>query len=140
MRSKTLFVSNVLATLYSAALIWIFGGAIVAAGGIEYLDALGAYFELIFELLDMGSSAAVTGLYVVLILLCVHVIAFTIGSLIGWIAFAAKKSGGAKFAATLYLLGTLCFPIYLFSGLPITILGFIGGRKQKNINKAIIAQ
>ena len=135
-RSKALFVANILATLYSAYLLWTFGGAIIEAGGVEFIDAIGAYFELVFDLL--GTSTEITFLYVILVLLCVHIVTFVLGSLIGWIAFACKKSGGAKFAATLYLLGTICFPIYLFFGLPITIMGFVGGGKQKKITQATI--
>ena len=133
-RSKALFVANILATLYSAYLLWTFGGAIIEAGGAEFIDAIGAYFELVFDLL--GTSTEITFLYVILVLLCVHIVTFVLGSLIGWIAFAGKKSGGAKFAATLYLIGTICFPIYMFFGLPITIFGFVGGGKQKKINQA----
>lgn len=48
-------------------------------------------------------------------------------------------SGGAKFVATLYLIGTICFPVYLLFGLPITIVGFIGSGKQKRINNTTIA-
>lgn len=135
-RSKTLLASNILATLYSAYLLWAFGGAIIEAGGTDFIDAIGAYFELAFELLGM-SSPAITILYVILVLLCVHIITFVLGCLIGWISFAGQKSGGAKFAATLYLIGTICFPVYLFFGLPITIVGFIGGGKQKKINRTI---
>lgn len=57
----------------------------------------------------------------------------------GWIAYAGKKSGIAKFAATLYLIGTICFPIFLIFGLPITIVGFVGGSKQKRINSTSTA-
>ena len=134
-RSITLLISNILATFYAAYLLWTFGGAIIAAGGTEYLDALGAYFEFAFELLGTQSSG-VTFLYVILILLGVHIATFTLGCLLGWLAWLCKKSGGAKFAATLYLIGTLCFPIYIFLGLPVTIIGFVGGSKQKKINKA----
>ncbi len=137
MRSKTLLVSNILATLYSVYLVWMFGGAIIEAGGADFVDAVGAYFELAFDLLDM-SSPAVTLLYVILVLLCIHISTFVIGCLIGWIAYAGKKSGGAKFAAVLYLLGTICFPIYLFCALPITIVGFIGVSKQKKITNKIL--
>lgn len=135
MRSKTLLVSNILATFYSAYLLWTFVGAVVAAGGLDFIEALGSYFEIVFELLEI-SSLEMTFLYVILVLLCVHIIAFVLGCLIGWIAFASRKSGGAKFAATLYLLGTISFPVYLFFGLPITIVGFVGGGKQKKINNA----
>lgn len=135
-RSKALFVANILATLYSAYLLWTFGGAIIEAGGVEFIDAIGAYFELVFDLL--GTSTEINFLYAILVLLCVHIVTFVLGCLIGWIAFACKKSGSAKFAATLYLIGTICFPIYLFFGLPITIMGFVGGGKQKKINKAAV--
>ena len=132
-RSKTLLVSNILATLYSAYLLCTFGGAIVEAGGSDFIDAIEAYFEMAFDVLDMRSPAT-TLLYVILVLLCVHIITFVLGCVFGWIAYAGKKSGGAKFAATLYLIGTICFPVYLFFGLPITIAGFVGSGKQKKIN------
>lgn len=132
-RSKTLLVSNILATLYSVYLLWTFGGAILQAGGMDFVDALGAYFELAFELLGM-SSPAVTVIYVILVLLCVHVCAFVLGCLIGWMAYIGKKSVGAKLAATLYLIGTICFPVYVPFALPVTIIGYVGGGKQKKIN------
>lgn len=135
MRSKALLVSNILATLYSAFLLLTFGGAIIEAGGADFVNAVGAYFELIFNVLGINSPE-ITVLYVILILLCVHIAVFVIGCLVGWIAYACKKSGAAKFAAVLYLLGTICFPIYILFSLPITIIGFIGGGKQKKLNNA----
>lgn len=135
-RSKTLLVSNILATLYSVYLLCTFGGAIIEAGGTDFIDAIETYFELAFDLLGM-SSPALNFLYVVVILLCVHIIAFVLGCLIGWISYAGKKSGSAKLAAILYLIGTICFPIYLFFGLPITIIGFVGSGKQKKISSTI---
>ncbi len=138
-RSKSLLVANILSTVYSLYLIFKFGFAIIQAGGAEYIKALDSYFKFAFDILGM-SSPAVTFLYVVLVLLCIHIITFVLGALIGWIAFARKKSGSAKFAATLYLIGTICFPIYLFIGLPITIIGYVGGGKQKKINRNSIAE
>lgn len=135
MRSIALLVSNILATLYSAFLLLTFGGAIIEAGGADFVNAVGAYFELIFNVLGINSPE-ITVLYVILILLCVHIAVFAIACLVGWIAYACKKSGAAKFAAVLYLLGTICFPIYILFGLPITIIGFIGGGKQKKLNNA----
>lgn len=132
-RSIALLVSNILATAYSIYLLVVFGGAIIEAGGAEFVEAIGTYFKVVFELFGTSSSA-INFMYAVVALLCVHIVVFTLGSLISWIAFLAKKSGGAKFAATLYLLGTICFPVYLFFGLPITIAGFIGGGNQKKIN------
>ena len=137
-RSKTLLVSNILATLYSVYLLWTFGSAIIESGGADFIDAMGAYFELAFDLLGM-SSPAVNFLYAIVILLCIHIVTFVLGCLIGWIAYAGKKSSGAKFAATFYLIGTICFPVYLFIGLPITIVGFVGSGKQKKINNTVTA-
>ena len=130
MRSKILLISNILATIYSGFLLWWFGGAIIEAGGLEYLSNVVDAFKI----LDSFSIDA-EFLKVILILLCIHIIVFALGCIIGWIAFLTKRSGGAKFAATLYLLGTICFPVYIVFGLPITIIGFIGGSKQKKINR-----
>lgn len=137
MRSKALLVSNILATVYSLGLLFVFGGAIIQAGGMDYVYALGEYFNSVFELLELiGASLPwLTILYVIFVLLCVHISLFALGCLIGWISYAGKRSGGAKFAAVLYLLGTICFPLYLYFGLPITIIGFTGGGKQAKINK-----
>lgn len=133
MRSKTLFVSSILATLYSAYLLFTFGVAIIQAGGLDYIEALGTYFELAFDMLGMASPT-LAFLYIILALLGIHIVTFTLGCLISWIAFAGKRSGSAKFAAMLYLVGTICFPVYLFFGLPITIIGFVAGSKQKKCN------
>lgn len=134
MRSKTLLFSNIFATLYSAFLLSTFGGAIIEAGGVDYIYALNSYFAAAFNVLGMNSPT-LTFLYVILILLCAHIVLFSLGCLFGWIAYIGKRSGGAKFAAFLYLLGTVAFPVYLFFGLPICILGFVGGSKQKKINQ-----
>ena len=80
-------------------------------------------------------APAVTAVYVMLVLFCVHIAVVVLGVIIGWIAFAGKKSGLAKFAAVLYLIETICFPICLPFGLPMTITGFVGSGNQKKINK-----
>lgn len=135
MRSKTLLVSNILNTIYSAILLWVFGGAIISAGGFDYIGYWQQYFELAFDLVGF-SSVSVNILYMLVILLIVHIGTFVFGAFIGWLGYLMKKSGLAKFAATLYLIGTICFPVYVFFGLPLTIVGFIGGGKQKKINIA----
>lgn len=132
-RSKTLLVSNIFATAYSVYLLWVFGSAIIAAGGIDYINVIRAYFKLVFEILGV-SSPSVIFLYVILILLCIHIFTFIFGCFMGWIAYIRKKSGIAKFSASLYLIGTMCFPLYLLVGLPMVILGFIGGARQKKLN------
>lgn len=134
MRSKTLLVSNILSSVYAAILLWIVGGSIISAGGLSYINFWRSYFSFVSDFAGYGSLSANTAA-VVLILLCVHIILFTLGAIFGWLSFGAKKSGLAKFAATLYLIGTLCFPIYIFFGLPLTIIGYIGGGKQKKLIK-----
>ena len=133
-RSKALLTSNILATLYSASLLWVFGGAIIKAGGTDFIRAMSAYFKFAFELLGVTSPTA-NFLLAIVILLWIHIICFVLGCIIGWIAFACGKSGGAKAAAILYLIGTICFPVYLVFGLPITIVGFVGSGKQKDANR-----
>ena len=132
-RSKTLLVSNVLASLYSIYLLFQFGGAMIEAGGVDAIEALAESFKILFDLfgaLDLDADV-LNWIFAILILLGIHIASFLIGSLLGWISFALKKNKGAKFGATLYLIGTLCFPLFLFFGLPITIIGYIGASKQK---------
>lgn len=132
-RSIALLVSVIFSTIYSAFLLFTFGGAIINAGGMDFVNAVGAYFEFAFKLIG-ADSAALNFLYAVVVLLCVHIGVFVIGCLLGWISFITRKSGLAKFTAVLYLIGSICFPIYIFVGLPITIVGFVGGGKQKKLN------
>ena len=133
MRSKALLVSNVLSTIYAGYLLWVFGGALIAAGGMDYIEYCQQTFGALFDLVGF-SSTSVNIIYAIVVLLIVHICAFTLGAILGWVGYLAKKSGWAKFGATLYLIGTICFPIYIFFGLPITIIGFVGGGKQKKLN------
>ena len=135
MRSKTLLISNILSTLYAGYLLWFFGGAIIASVGMDYIEYCQQTFGAVFDLVGF-SSVSVNVIYTIVILLLVHIGTFTLGALLSWFAYLAKKSGLAKFSATLYLLGTICFPIYIFFGLPLTIIGYIGDGKQKKINNA----
>ena len=136
MRSKALLVSNVLSTIYAGYLLWFFGGALIAAGGMDYIEYCQQTFGALFDLVGF-SSASVNVIYAIVILLVVHICVFALGAIFGWIGYLAKKSGWAKFAATLYLIGTICFPIYIFFGLPLTIIGFVGGGKQKKLNVSV---
>ncbi len=138
MRSKTLLISNIIATIYAGILLWWIGGGMIAAGGIEYIEALAQSFSILSSISsDVTTTVAI--IYTIMILLITHIALFTLGTFWGWISYLSKKSGMAKFAATLYLIGTICFPIYIFFGLPITIIGYIGGGKQKKINKTTIS-
>lgn len=135
MKSKTLFVSNLIASIYSLYLLVTFGGALAEAGGLDYVEALAESFEILFQI--FGTDFASLNLaYALLIGLCIHIVAFTLGALLGWIALLRGKSKGAKAAARLYLIATVCFPVYLFFGLPITILGFIAAKKQRQLERS----
>ncbi len=111
MRSKILFVANVLATLYVVYLMVYFGGSMAEAEGAE---AIGGAI----------ATAMVTP----------HMIMFLIGAIFGWLGFFLKKSWGALVGAILYSVGTLLFLMYIMFGAPILILGFIGYAKQKKLN------
>ena len=122
-----LLVTNILATIYAVYLLWIFGGALIKFG-MDFDDAIGIYFDAVTKLIGMGSSTAIF-LYIVTILLGIHIITFIGGCVLGWISFINNKTNMSKISYKLYLTGTICFPIYLFYGLPITILGYIGYKK-----------
>lgn len=111
MRSKILFLANILATLYTVYLISYFSGTTLNADGAE---AIGGAI----------ATALVTP----------HMIMFLIGVIFGWIGFLAKKSWAALVAAILYSVGTLFFLVYAMFGVPILIFGFIGYSKQKKLN------
>lgn len=137
MRSKTLFVSNVLASIYSVYLLINIGGAIIQLGGIEYVKALMYSFKFLFSIVGM-ESATVNLAYAILIGLCVHIVGFAVGSVFGWFAWLAKKSKLAKFSAALYLIATIGCVFFFIIALPITIFGFVGAKKQKKINNTQI--
>ncbi len=138
MRSKALLVSNIIATIYAVILLWWIGGGIISAGGAAYIETMTQYYSALSSISN-DATTTVTAIYLIMILLIVHIGFFTFGAFIGWISYLAKKSGLAKFAAVLYLIGTICFPVYIVFGLPITIIGFVGGSKQKKINKMAIS-
>ena len=120
MKSKMLLVSNIVASLYSAFLVIWF----VIING----DELTGYFK---GLDILGSDAKF-----ILILLWIHIGLFALGCIFGWLSYITKKSGKAKFAAIVFLIGTILFPIYFFVSIPITIISFIGYSKQKKLEKS----
>lgn len=135
MRSKTLFVSNILGTVYSIYLLITIGGAIVELGGIEYVKALTYSFEFLFSIIGM-ESATLNLAYAILVGLCIHIVGFLLGAVLGWFAWFAKKSKLAKFSAVLYLIATIGCVFFFIASLPITIFGFVGAKKQKKIQSA----
>ena len=130
MKSKTLLAANILSTIFSLFLLGYFGYALVEAGGWDFIEAVEDSFEIITDIFREAMFV-----YIILILLLIHILSFVLGSMFGWIAYISKKSGLAKFAATLYLIATVSFPFFLICSLPTTIVGFIGAGKQKEINR-----
>ena len=141
-RSKALLVVNILTTLYIAAVIWFVGGLVKELGGLDYIEAWADYFELYFDMVEFVGSHedVVFVLYLAMILFCVHMALFVLGNFLGWLSFLCKAGVGANFAATFYLLGTIACPVALLIGLPLTIVGYIGGKNQRKINKKRRAQ
>ena len=137
MRSKSLLASNILVTVYTIFLLWTFGGIIFAVGALESIYYIQEYFGLVFSLIAQ-SSASLTVLYVVFVLLVIHIVTFTLGFIFGWIGYGLKKNGFATTAAVLYTIGTVCFPAFIIPGLAITILGYVGSSNQKKLNSVSV--
>ena len=137
-RSKTFLAANILSTIYVVFLVWAFGSIIINLAVTDLADAVGATFAFLVEL--AGNVSDVEAFLVIVFgLFCIHVAFLLLGFLFGWIGYAAKSSVLAKLAAVCYLLATIVFPVSFFIGLPMIIVGFIGGSKQKAINKGRIA-
>jgi len=104
-RSKVLFLSSLITTLYVLYLMYYFGGA---------MD----------ELSGMLATALVTP----------HMLMIGLGAVFSWVGFIFKKSWAALVAAILFCVGALLFLMYALFVVPSIILGFIGCAKQKKLN------
>ena len=134
MRSKTLLVSNILVSLYSALLSWFFiGFAILDMGGKGIINAIGGFFETAFKTIHID-LAIINYLSMLGILALVHLAVFLIGSTVAWVAYAKKSHAVAIASAVIFLIGTICSPINFIFGLPVTVATFIGANNQKNLN------
>lgn len=132
MKKKSLLIANIVATIYSGYLFYVFGLPIIKAGGLHYLEEVVQSFKVLFDILGTD-SAALNFASTLVTLLGIHIVVFPVGCLAGWIGLVSRKYGFAKLGAWMYLIGTICFPLYIIYGLPITILGFVGCRKQKEL-------
>ena len=111
-RSKLLFVTSLLASLYVLYLISYFGGAM---GDLNSADEIGGAI----------ATALVTP----------HMVVLGVGAIFSWIGFFSRKSWAVLTSAILYCVGALLFLLYIIFCLPLIILGFISYSKQKKINK-----
>lgn len=110
-RSKVLFVTALMATLYVIYLVSYF------------TNGMG----------DLNSSEEVGGALATA-LVTPHIIIMGLGAIFSWIGFFLKKSWGALVGAILYSVGALAFMLYIIFCIPLIILGFVGYAKQKKIS------
>lgn len=84
----------------------------------------------VFIALGMGSQQGDTGwgvlIFAVLsIFLVPHLILFSVGLILGWVAFAKNSPGFALASAIVYTLGTLTLVFYFYFGLISTVLAYV---------------
>lgn len=110
-RSKTLFVSAVLGTLYSIYIISYFAGGIIGAKNAA--EGLGASI----------ATALVTP----------HMICVTVAAIFSWFAFFMNLHWAAIAAGILYVVGGIVFLAYILFVVPMIVLSFIGVSKLNKI-------
>jgi len=113
-RSKVLFVTAILATLYVIYLVMYFGGSIMSNDSSEAI----------------GGAIATA-------LIMPHMFLTGLGAIFSWVGFATRKSWAALAGAILYSVGAALFVLYIMFSLPLIILGFVGYSKQKKINQLL---
>lgn len=136
MRSKTLIVSNIFATVWTGIMLY-FVIAFFARGGAEYFIWANRTSDLLSDLLSSTEDIKVftTILNVFYAVVSLHTFLFTLATVFSWVGYICRSAGFALSAAVLYLVGTLLCPIFILSGLPIIILGFVGQGCQRKLNK-----
>jgi hypothetical protein len=107
---------------------------------------LGFGYYLFIALSTGGSNAdngwAILILAVMSFLLIPHLILFSVGLILGWVAYAKNSPGFALASAILYTLGSLTLIYYFFLGLVSTVLAYaayafmLKARKKAQINTA----
>lgn len=112
-RSKILFISSLIVTLYVIYLMVYFGSSMMSSDGASALGGVLA-------------TALVTP----------HMLLVGLGAVFSWVGFCFKKSWAALVAAILYCVGALLFLMYALFVVPSIILGFIGYAKQKKLNNS----
>ncbi|MDD3048810.1 MAG: hypothetical protein PHQ89_02315 [Bacilli bacterium] len=114
-RSKLLFASAVVSTIYIVYLI-------------TYLGMM---------MSSSSNAAAVIGGAIATALLTPHMLIIGLGAVFAWIGFGTKQTWGALVAAILYCAGALVFLLYAMFSIPLIILGFLGYANQKKINSNV---
>ncbi len=110
-RSKILFVSAVLGTLYSIYVISYFAGGIM--GAKDAVEGLGASI----------ATALVTP----------HMICVTVATIFSWLAFFMNLNWAAIASGILYVVGGIVFLAYILFVVPMIVLSFVGVSKLNKI-------
>lgn len=110
-RSKVLFVSSLIITIYVIYLMVHFGSSMFS-----------------------NDSAEAIGGAIATALVTPHMLFVGLGAVFSWIGFFFKKSWAALVASILYCVGAIMFLMYALFVVPSIILGFIGYSKQKKLN------
>lgn len=111
-RSKVLFVSSLLTTIYVIYLIIHFGSSMFVDDGAEALGGVIA-------------TALVTP----------HMVLLGLGAIFGWLGFFLRKTWAVLVAFILYIVAALLFLVYAIFVIPSIVLGIIGYGNQKKLNR-----
>jgi hypothetical protein len=111
-RSKTLFISAILGTLYSIYIISYFAGNIMGARNAA--EGIGASI----------ATALVTP----------HMICVAVATIFNWLAFFMNLKWAAITSGILYTVGGIVFMAYILFVVPMIILSFVGVAKLNKIS------
>jgi hypothetical protein len=135
MRSKGFLFTNIWTTLYTIGIFWEFFGKILVKYPAHFFTYQKLMFAVTFE--EIGITTGITvWVTAILVLIYLNLCLYLVGTIVGWIGYAVKSSGAALCSAIMYLIGTICFPICILTGLPAIIVGFISYGNQKKLNAA----
>lgn len=111
-KSKVVFTSAILGTLYAIYLLVYFTGAISGSEGAEQIGA--------------SIAAALVAPHMALVILAV---------IFNWVSFFANKSWATLTSGILYSVAGVIFLLYIVFVIPMIILSFVGMSKVSKINK-----
>ena len=120
-RSQLLLYTNLFTVLYLCFGYYLF---VALAGGTQSAD----------------NGWGVLILAVLSIFLIPHLILFSVGLILGWVAYAKNSPGFALASAILYTLGSLTLIYYFFLGLVSTVMAYVAyalmrkAKKQAQLN------
>lgn len=110
-RSKVLFVSAILGSLYALYLVSYFIGIVSATDGAE----------------QVGSAIAT-------VLVLPHTMLLVLAVIFNWVGFFMNKTWAAITCGVLYSVSGVFFLIYIIFEIPMIVLSFVGVSKMKKIN------